>query len=82
MSKFKGVVSAVFLHKRIENSLKETESILSKVYCEGFQDGGDCFVNDFIDAMNWHKERYGCEYIIHDEESFLGLLMMYKEQIQ
>lgn len=63
-----------------EISTRTTEKILGKVYGEGYQHGAEDFSMAVSEAMKWHKEKFGVEYVIHDTESFWGLIHMYKEQ--
>ena len=53
--------------------------MLSLIYREAFAHGVEDNNNLIVTAMNWHREKYGVEYIIHDAESLQGLLDMYSQ---
>lgn len=55
-----------------------TSQILAKAYGKGYREGVEDFTSDIISAINLHREKFGVEYIIHDEESFYGLLNLYE----
>ena len=57
-----------------------SSKILAKAYMKGYKESIEDTISDIIEAMDWHREKFGVEYIIHDKESFFGLLNLYKNK--
>lgn len=65
-----------------ENEIRNNliSQIIGKAYHKGYQECVEDYTSCVINAMNWHREKFGVEYIIHDEKSFYGLMKLYKNK--